>query len=202
MLIFYATYRCPGASNYRSAAAGGGGGPRQSAITHCATPTKGMGIVWFPCGGVSSWRCQVFSEEPAPPTSNCTPGTSYVRNEPNSSIADWKMPAAGRRRRPNAQNKPNLARPDTARVAKNALRRHYKREKLCKTNPISRRAGPGRDPRGVGRGAHYAKQSQFGEPLIYAKSVCGQRLAERTMDYAAAKTKPIRGVEIASLRSQ
>jgi hypothetical protein len=75
-----------------------------------------------------------------------------------------------------------------------------RRRRLCKTNPISR---PGRGlgtriegdllyPRPCGfPGANSAKQSQFGEPLIYAKSVCGQRLAERTRDYAAAKTKPI-----------
>jgi hypothetical protein len=86
----------------------------------------------------------------------------------------------------------------------------------CKTNPISPWATPcprrncakrtqSRPGRGLGARngeAHCAEQSQFGGPLIYAKSVCGQRLAGRMMGYAAAKTKPIRGVEIASLRSQ
>ncbi len=53
-----------------------------------------------------------------------------VQNEPNFPL--------GRRRAPEriVQNEPNLAPPVTARVARNALRRHYKREKLCETNPI------------------------------------------------------------------
>ncbi len=43
-----------------------------------------------------------------------------------------------------------------------------------------------------------AKQSQFAESQIYVNSGCEQRLGKRMMDYAAAKTKPILSVEIAS----
>jgi hypothetical protein len=69
-----------GASIYKSAAAGGAGGQRQLSTTNDVNPTKGMGLLWFPCGTAAGLKCQVFSEELAPLTSNFKLHTSnFIR---------------------------------------------------------------------------------------------------------------------------
>jgi hypothetical protein len=100
-------------------------------------------------------------------------------------VSDFEIRASnlaprGGRRRANVQNEPNLAPPEGADGGNCAKQSQTWGDwgvwakafilwglarpgsETCETNPISRRAGPGRDPKGVGRGAHCAKQSQFG----------------------------------------
>ncbi len=79
-----------------------------------------------------------------------------------------RWPPSGKLKRQIVQNEPNFAPPDTARVARNALRRHYEREESCETNPISslrKVVGTGTPPdvmfrrQDAGRGVGYPKTS-------------------------------------------
>jgi hypothetical protein len=113
-----------------------------------------------------------------------------VQNEPSlgpeppqTGIVDWKMPAAGGRRRPNAQNEPNFAPPQAA-DGGNCTKRSQTwvdwgmwakavvvwgvarpGSEMCKTNPISpERSGTGAgDPsRAAPAESDGAKRTQFG----------------------------------------
>jgi hypothetical protein len=118
---------------------------RQSSTANRVTPTNTMGILWSPCGRVSSLKCQVSSK--------------------SGGLHDRGLRDAGRggRRRPNAQNEPNSVRPGAdgghsppyqENRSISYLSAGVFRGKSCKTNPI----WPGR---GSAPEAKCAEQTQF-----------------------------------------
>jgi hypothetical protein len=86
----------------------------------------------FSCGRRPHWALRasmvtICAERTQFPTGSGGPRSrrrgAIMQNEPNS----------GSKRAKRTQ----FRTPETARTARNALRRHYKRRRLCKTNPIS-----------------------------------------------------------------
>jgi hypothetical protein len=104
----YATYRRRKASIYGRAAAGGGGCQRQSSTTNGTNPTKGMGTLGFALGRVSRLKCQSV-EQKGPGARDCRAASLLAMTCCGLRIGRGRP---GGHPRHNAQNKPNLARPE------------------------------------------------------------------------------------------
>jgi hypothetical protein len=156
---------------------------RQSSTANRVTPTKAMGILSYPCGRVSSLKCQVSSKRGRGPGSSKSearnPKQIQMANDTNGGkqgemrgfgtfefrslelVSNFEIrasnlaPGAGDgRRRPNAQNEPNFPRPQAAEGENRA-----KRSQTWGAWSIWEKAVA---VRGVGRlGVKRAKRSQF-----------------------------------------